>query len=206
MSQSEVTLNLGGAAMDCTAEELAEAIAGHLREIRSVVRLLRPDERVALRAIMSRPSGTLRVAEVFRDFSRDSEAHKTLRRLRAAQFVRPAQTGCWNSDELIEDKPFARLLWDRLGEGELFAAESSEHEVVITADEEETAREEAPLAEPVVAETTEEPPVAEPAEAEEAVSQPAASAWEADAVVDLGDVSDVDDFRHYVEEELRQGR
>ena len=199
MSQPEVTLNLGGAAMDCTADDLAEALAGHLREIRSVVRLLRPDERVALRAIMSRPGGTLRVADVFHDFSRESEAHKTLRRLRAAQFIRPAETGRWDPDERIEVKPFARLLWDRLGEGEIFAAEADaeadEDEIVVTPDAEETARE-VPVAEPAAAE--------EAGQAAEEAEPPAAAAWEQDAVVDLGDVSDVDDFRHYVEEELRQ--
>jgi hypothetical protein len=202
MSVSELELDLGTAAMSCTAEELAAAMASFLREMRSVAALLRPDERVALRMIMSRESGTLSVGEVFRGFSRDSEAHKTLRRLRAAQFVRPAKSGSWNSEEYIEVKPFARLIWDRVGEGTIFAEESAD--VVLNGEED------LPMAEPVAAPQP-APRAAQPGtiqpEAvptdEVDVEQVAMSVWEDDAVVDL---AAFDDLQAYAEEELRGKR
>jgi hypothetical protein len=69
---------------------------------------------------MSRGSESLSVGELFPEFARESEGHKTLRRLRAAQFVRPARTGRWDPEEPIEVKPFARLMWDRIGEDAIF--------------------------------------------------------------------------------------
>jgi hypothetical protein len=202
MSVSELELDLGTAAMNCTAEELAAAMTSFLREMRSVAGLLRPDERVALRMIMSRETGTLTVGEVFRGFSRDSEAHKTLRRLRAAQFVRPAKSGHWVPEERIEVKPFARLIWDRVGEGTIFA------DVVLNGEED------LPMAEPVAAPQpipTVVPKAAQPGtiqpEAvptdEVDVEQVAASVWEDDAVVDL---AAFDDLQAYAEEELRGKR
>ena len=74
-----------------------------------------------LREIMSRESGALTVADIFPEFARESEGHRTLRRLRAAQFVRPARTGRWDPIEPIEVKPFARLMWDHIGEDAIFA-------------------------------------------------------------------------------------
>ena len=88
MTQSPVQLDLGSATMNCTAEEIAATLASLLNEMRLVIPRPREDERDLLRQIMSRDSGTLRVADVFPDFARESEGHKTLRRLRA-EFVRP---------------------------------------------------------------------------------------------------------------------
>jgi hypothetical protein len=206
MSVSELELDLGTAAMICTAEELAAAMASFLREMRSVAGLLRPDERVALRMIMSRETGTLTVGEVFRGFARDSEAHKTLRRLRAAQFVRPAKSGHWAPEVRIEVKPFARLIWDRVGEGTIFADDSAD--VVLTGEED------LPMAEPVA--PPQPPPTVVPKAAQPGTIQPeavptdevdveqvAASVWEDDAVVDL---AAFDDLQAYAEEELRGKR
>src|SRR5262245_59311335 len=89
MRLSELEIDLGGVAISCTTEEVEATLASLLREMRSVARLLRADERVALRKIMAHPSGSLTVGDVFRDFTRESESHKTLRRLRAAQFIKP---------------------------------------------------------------------------------------------------------------------
>lgn len=119
MRPSELALDLGTATITCTTDEIEAALATYLREMRSVARLLRADERVALRKIMSQESGTLTVADVFWDFTRESEAHKTLRRLRAAQFIRPARTGRWDAAEPIEVKPFGRLMWEQIGEADL---------------------------------------------------------------------------------------
>jgi hypothetical protein len=124
MNPAELEIDLGTTTIQCTPDEIAATFTACLREMRLVARLLRADERVALRLIMSRDSGTLTVGEVFRGFTRESEGHKTLRRLRAAQFVRPAQTGRWDPDERIEVKPFARLMWERMGEAELFSEEN----------------------------------------------------------------------------------
>jgi hypothetical protein len=221
MSVSELELDLGTAAMNCTADEVAAALASFLHEMKSVARLLRPDERVALRLIMSRDSGTLTVGEVFRGFSRNSEAHKTLRRLRAAQFVRPAVSGNWTPGERIEVKPFARLLWDRVGEGAIFAddaAPDADADVVFNVPEDadavfkvaEDANDDAevvldagaddtPMATPAPATK----PLTEPLDPEAAAEAAAARIWEEDPVVDL---ADMDDLQSYAEEELRANK
>jgi hypothetical protein len=122
MIAPELQLDLGTVTIRCTPAEVEAALAALVREMRTVTRLLRPDERGVLRRIMARGSGTLTVADVFPGFTRESEAHKTLRRLRAAQIVRPARTGCWHPAEPIEVKGFARLVWDRAGEAVVFPA------------------------------------------------------------------------------------
>ena len=125
MNPAELEIDLGTTTIQCTPDEIAATFTAFLREMRLVARLLRADERMALRLIMSHESGTLTVGEVFRGFTRESEGHKTLRRLRAAQFIRPAKTGRWDPDERIEVKPFARLMWERMGEAELCSDEAA---------------------------------------------------------------------------------
>jgi hypothetical protein len=120
MTQSEIELDLGGEALACTPEEIAAAFAGLLHEIRAAVPFILPAERTALRRIMAHPSGTLTVAEVFPEFARESAAHVALRRLRTAQFILPAGRDMWERNQHIAIKPFARLVWDRLGEAALF--------------------------------------------------------------------------------------
>jgi hypothetical protein len=215
MSVSELELDLGTATMNCTTAEVAGIFAAMLREMQSVAGRLRPDERVALRLIMSRESGSLTVGEVFHNFARESEAHKTLRRLRAAQFVRPTKSGRWDPDERIDVKPFARLVWDRVGEGTIFAADDSA-DVVLNVDDvmptetpmdEPTTEpvaepEEAPVAEPVTTRSAPAPkPVAASAPPTEPldVEQMAANIWEEDDVVDLAG----DDLQAFAEEEVR---
>src|SRR5262245_14590695 len=152
MRASELEISLGKAAMHCTTAEVETTFAWLLAEMKVVARLLRPDEREVLRTIMSQESRALRVSDVFSDFSRESEGHKTLRRLRAAQFIRPAKTGRWDPHEEIEIKPFARLVWDRVGESAIFPplAPSIEHVALhddITAEELKVAEEEKPVEE-----------------------------------------------------------
>ena len=192
MSVSELELDLGTTAMNCTTDEVAVVFGALLREMRAVAGRLRPDERVALRLIMSRDSGTLSVGEVFRGFARESESHKTLRRLRAAQFVRPAKTGRWDPEERIEVKPFARLIWDRVGEGTIFAADDAD--VVLNADEDVM------MADPVPTQLAPATAIApETATDEVDVEQVAASIWEDNDVVDLAG----DDLQAFAEEEVR---
>ena len=176
MRKPELELDLGTVTMHCTTEEVAATLAALLREMRAVIPLLRPDEREVLRKIMSHEDA-LTVGEAFPGFVRSSEAHRTLRRLRAAQFVRPAKTGRWDPDERIEVKPFARLVWDRVGENVIFAglpaspatAPAEEVEKV-----EETATTEQPAAE------EEQPAAAEAAGVD-------------DVVLDLRDVEEAKD-------------
>jgi hypothetical protein len=94
--------------------------AGLLREMRVAVPFICTAERQALRQIMAHESGALTVGDLFPDFSRESEALITLRRLRTAQFIRPAGKDVWERDSRIEVKPFARLAWARLGEAAIF--------------------------------------------------------------------------------------
>jgi hypothetical protein len=120
MTQSELDLDLGTETMNCTAEEVVAVFAGLIREMRAAVPFITADERAALRHIMAHESGALTVAAVFPEFERDSDAHMALRRLRTAQFIRPAGRDVWELDQYIEIKPFARLVWDRLGEAAIF--------------------------------------------------------------------------------------
>jgi hypothetical protein len=191
--------------------------------MRSVIPFLRSDERETLRWIMSQESGSLTVRDVFPVFTRESESHKSLRRLRAAQFIRPAESGRWNPDERIEVKPFARLMWDRVGEDVIFAgvpgaaapaaaaATEPADDVVDLGLGEDDKEVKVPAAEPVAE------PAAEPAaeevvdlrdvEEEKQTAEPAEPAvmnksagFEDDAVLDPGDY---DDLYQYAEEELR---
>ena len=129
MTQSEIELDLGEETVSCTAEEIATAFAGLLREMRAAAAFVTPEERAALRKIMSYDSGALTVADVFPDFERESAAHVALRRLRTAQFILPAGRDMWDRDQRIAIKPFARLVWDRLGEAAIFGDEEEEKRV-----------------------------------------------------------------------------
>src|SRR5262245_28752782 len=119
MTQSELDLELGTEVMSCTAEEIAAVLAGQLREMRAAVPFISAPERATLRRIMAH-DGPLTVGDGFPDFVRGTEEHLTLRRLRTAQFIRPAGRDMWERGEGIEIKPFARLVWDRLGEAAIF--------------------------------------------------------------------------------------
>jgi hypothetical protein len=123
MTQSELELDLGTATMNCTAEEVAATLAGLYREMHAAIPLITPPERAALRQIMAHESGTLTVDEVFPDFERESQTHMMLRRLRTAQFIIPAGPDVWDHGTRIAIKPFARLVWDRLGEAAIFGDE-----------------------------------------------------------------------------------
>jgi hypothetical protein len=205
MRQSELELDLGTVTMNCTPEEVASTLASLLGEMRAVIPMLRPDERDTLRRIMAEESAALTVGDVFPDFERESEAHKTLRRLRAAQFIRPARTGRWDPPERIEVKPFARLMWDRVGEAVIFsdASEAAARASAPVAEPEAAEPEVAPdedalvIEEPVARRAAEEPAeepvvVEEPAATEDAaeIEKRAAAIWEDDDVLDLRDLAD----------------
>jgi hypothetical protein len=120
MPSSRVQIPLGTITINCTIEEIADTYHWLLVEMRDAIPRLRPDERSVLRQIMAQKSKSLTVSDVFPEFTRESEAHKTLRRLRAAQFIRPAVTGRWEPDEHIEVKPFGLLMWRQCGEDLIF--------------------------------------------------------------------------------------
>jgi hypothetical protein len=120
MPKSEVQIDLGTTTINCTIEEIEATFAWLLVEMHAAIPRLRPDERAVLRRIMANESGSLTVSDVFPKFTRESEGHKTLRRLRAGQFIRPAKTGRWEPNERIELKPFGWLVWNRCGEAALF--------------------------------------------------------------------------------------
>ena len=120
-ADTAIELDLGPVTIGCTAEELSAAVAGLLHEMQAAAPFITPDERDALRRIMA-SDGPPAVADVFPDFARESAAHVTLRKLRTAQFIRPAGPDRWDPDGHIEVRPFARLLWDRVGEVGIFGA------------------------------------------------------------------------------------
>ena len=120
MSSSEVHLDLGSIAINCTTEDIGATFSWLLEEMKAAIPRLRPDERAVLRRILAHKSKSLTVSDLFPEFTRESEGHKTLRRLRAAQFIRPAKTGRWEANERIEVKPFGGLVWAQCGEACLF--------------------------------------------------------------------------------------
>ena len=126
MTSSKMHAALDTLTASCTAEEIADVFAGLLREMQVAVPFLNDQDRAALRQIMAHDPGTLTVAEVFPDFSRGSAAHYSLRRLRTAQFIRPAGRDMWDRESRIDIKPFARLAWDRLGEDGIFGTPEKE--------------------------------------------------------------------------------
>jgi len=119
-SRIAVTINLGATSISCTAGDLEATFAWLLAEMRSVAKVLRPDERELVRTIMAHAGPPLTVKALFPAFAREGEAHKTLRRLRATQFIYPQRTGRWQPAEPIAVTPFARVVWDQLGETGLF--------------------------------------------------------------------------------------
>lgn len=192
MKLSPLTINLGPVPMSCTADEIGATLAALLDEMRAVIPMLRHDEREVLRRIMSHDGDALAVGEVFPDFSRESEAHKTLRRLRAAQFVRPAVHGRWDPEEPILVKPFARLMWDHLGEAEIFQDAAGDetpagHEVVVDLSEPAEAEKPAVDPEDVILNPVEDDDVidlagdeaAEPAEAAQSTGE-----WNEEAILE----------------------
>ena len=121
MTQTDIEFDLGTATLSCTVEDVASTFAGMLEEMRAAAAFVPADERDVLRRIMAQASGAYTVEDVFPEFARDSGALTTLRRLRTAQFIRPAGRDMWERGERIAIKPFARLVWDRLGEDAIFA-------------------------------------------------------------------------------------
>lgn len=120
MSVSQVGFELDTLTVPCTAKDLKATFGWLLLEMRAVAQVLRPDERTLVRQLLSHTGKPLTVLDVFPDFQRECEGHKTLRRLRAAQFVYPKRTGRWEPDEPITVTPFARMMWDQLGEQRIF--------------------------------------------------------------------------------------
>ena len=127
-----------------------------------------------------------RLASLFPEFTRESEGHKTLRRLRAAQFVRPARTGRWDPQEPIEVKPFARLMWDRIGEDAIFDGVAS-----------------LPAAVPVAMPTDDVVELAINPESNGAVELNAAADEPAKDVVDLQEVEDVQESEEHADNRPR---
>jgi hypothetical protein len=142
------------------------------------------------------------VADVFPGFAREGEGHKTLRRFRAAQFVRPARTGRWDPDERIEVKRFARLMWDRVGEAVIFSgipARAADEDSVIA---NRPALREDPVESIPAAEEVVDLQDVEEVDAGESVVAKSSAAFEDDDVLDPGD----DDLFAFAQEELRDKR
>jgi hypothetical protein len=121
MKPTRSDVDIDTIAVPCTVKDLQATFEWLLVEMRAVGRVFRPNERIVLRKIMSHTGATLTVSDLFPDFQRESEAHDTLRRLRATHFVYPAKRGYWEADEPIQVTPFARLMWDHLGEARIFS-------------------------------------------------------------------------------------
>jgi hypothetical protein len=120
MAESRVQIPLGKMTLNCSIEEIAATYSWLLLEMFAATPRLRSDEREVLRQIMTHENESLTVSDLFPEFTRESESHKTLRRLRAAQFIRPAKTGRWDPNEKIEVKPFGWLMWNQFGEDIIF--------------------------------------------------------------------------------------
>ena len=120
MKASQVDIDVDSVMIRCTARDLKANFGWLLSEMRALAKQLRAEERDVLRVIMNHTGVALTVRAVFPQFTREGEAHRTLRRLRAGKFIRPTKTGRWEPDEPIEPTPFARMMWDRMGEDRIF--------------------------------------------------------------------------------------
>src|SRR5437016_6111753 len=115
MHLKEFELHLGVLKLTFSAEEVDQTLRSIVNEMRSITSTLDHADRDLLRTIM-KSNRQMRVNELLPDFARGSAAHETLRKLRDAQFIRPAGSGPWKVDTVIEVKPFGRLMWAKLGE------------------------------------------------------------------------------------------
>ena len=118
---SEFTLTLGIVSVKFKVDELNQTLESILSEMRSITSTLRIDEREVLQRIMNNRDKSLTVNDIYPNFKRDTEEHKTLRRLRDAQFIRPSEGDGWESHKHVEVKAFGRLMWEKVGEDKLFS-------------------------------------------------------------------------------------
>jgi hypothetical protein len=121
MRVTEIELDLKIIKVTFKNDELERTFAAVLDEMRSITARLGEDEKRKLEDIMSRPSGSLLVADVYDDFVRGNKRHDALRAMRDAQFIRPVGGGPWEENKRIEIKAFGRLMWEKVGKNELFA-------------------------------------------------------------------------------------
>jgi len=121
MRLKEFEIKLGFLTLKFEPREVEVAFEGFLSEMRTIVAILSEDQRTVLRRIMSAMADSLTVQDVFPKFQRGTPEHETLRRLREAQFIRPKGGGPWRAESQIEVKPFGRLMWDKVGEEQLFS-------------------------------------------------------------------------------------
>jgi hypothetical protein len=121
MKPSGVDVALDTVTVPCSAKDLRATFGWLLIEMRSFGAVLSPAERGLLRKIMAHEGAPFLVNELFPKFERGGAEHAMLRHLRAALFIRPEKTGRWEPDEPVAVTPFARMLWERIGEERIFS-------------------------------------------------------------------------------------
>jgi hypothetical protein len=117
---SAFSINLGFISVTFKGEEVNETLTALIQEMQSITSGLQEPEQDILRRIMANPSGKLKVNDLFPGFSRGSKDHDTLRKLREAQFIRPVGSGRWRAESTVEIKQFGKMMWDKIGENQLF--------------------------------------------------------------------------------------
>lgn len=120
MRLTDIEIDLKLVKLKFKSDELEKILADVLTEMRSITTGLGVDECEKLRTIMAKPSGTFAVTDIYPTFSRGNPEHEKLRRLRDAQFIRPAGGGRWHTESRIEIKPFGKMMWEKVGEQKLF--------------------------------------------------------------------------------------
>ncbi|HRD78618.1 MAG TPA: hypothetical protein PK264_22215, partial [Hyphomicrobiaceae bacterium] len=93
-----------------SSDDVAETFDALLREMQLITSRLTTEDWAVLKTIMTDPNGQLRVDSIFDGFERETPAHELMRKLREAQFVRPANGGRWKNDSIIQIKPFGKLM------------------------------------------------------------------------------------------------
>jgi hypothetical protein len=121
MKTPGVDVALDTVTVPCTSKDLRATFGWLLIEMRSFGAVLTSQERELLRKIMAHAGPSLLVSDLFPDFGRGGAGHAMLRHLRAALFIRPENSGRWEADEPIGVTPFARMLWERIGEERIFS-------------------------------------------------------------------------------------
>lgn len=120
ISLSEIELNLGIISVKFKVNEAQTVLQSLIDEMKVITSDLKIEEQDTLKKIMSKPSGSWLVSDLFSDFRRGSRGHETLRLLRDSQFIRPKGGGRWEAGKTIEIKSFGKVMWDKVGPDKLF--------------------------------------------------------------------------------------
>lgn len=106
-----IRLKVLGFEVELSREEADQVLGDLLKEIRSPVNALTPEEKKLFERIVD-ADGRKRVDQIIEGFRRDTPAHEQLRKLRDLQVVRPVEGGRWKPDKRPVVTRFGHMVHD----------------------------------------------------------------------------------------------